>query len=185
MCVIVELSGSVEESNVSQKDTRRRRVTRSLARHTSDLSHTSPDDIQRSLVSLSRVSAWRVSACCARASARTVIGIRQIPTIEFQKQNRVRVTFYIYPTPAQAGAGAGEERSPTQSAHASAAGRQLRRLTHHTRARHWPLGGTLKPTSGLRAEPERGAPPASAVPQQTQGVAAAAPNEEALASLRR
>ena len=112
MCVIVELSGSVEESNVSQKDTRRRRVTRSLARHTSDLSHTSPDDIQRSLVSLSRVSAWRVSACCARASARTVIGIRQIPTIEFQKQNRVRVTFYIYPTPAQAGAGAGEERSP-------------------------------------------------------------------------
>ena len=29
------------------------------------------------------------------------------------------------------------------------------------------------------------APPVSAVPQQTQGVAAAAPNEEALASLHR
>ena len=154
MCVIVELSGSVEESNVSQKDTRRRRVTRSLARHTSDLSHTSPDDIQRSLVSLSRVSAWRVSACCARASARTAIGIRQIPTIEFQKQNRVRVTFYIYPTPAQAGAGAGEERSPTQSAHAPAAGRQLRRLTHRERlatlAARWDTRPDQRPASRAR-----------------------------------
>ena len=41
------------------------------------------------------------------------------------------------------------------------------RITLERDSRHWPLGGTLKPTSGLRAEPERGAPLVSAVPQQT------------------
>ena len=104
----------------------------------------------------------------------------------------MRVTFYIYPTPAQAGAGAGEERSPTQSAHAhqllllgGSCGCGGSRITLERDSRYWPLGGSLKPTSGLRVEPERGAPPVSAVPQQTQGVAAAAPDEEALASLRR